>query len=417
MGKVFKLPKLISSNKLQAFLIGSSLSASGSTISLIALSTILFGNYPSGVYSSLLNSSIFISIALMGVIGGKLLDNFKPAQIGIFVPFLSGTIILPLLFINDFTPFICFSVVFLIFLLEGINHPNNIRVINRNVQHTKKPQFFSLYQSFSQFMSILSPALAGGAILYVDIKVCFFLDIVLYGISLTCWLHIKDKILCDDNEDHKKKDLFAGYKILLNNKNIRFLTISRFLNNLSYITFIAAMPIFISRSDNVNELHFAKLLTTAQVTMGIACVVSGLLGTYILKNEPRMLKYFIYLTSLCGFSSVSILGFCSTETMLIVASFIIGIGQYCFKISGMVLGTTITPGNILGNVIISGDTVIRGCSFLIGISTPFAFSTVLYGGIPFFLLSCSLTLVSPFLLLESFNIYLGKIKNPKKYVN
>ncbi|MFA6915062.1 MAG: hypothetical protein WC222_01580 [Parachlamydiales bacterium] len=58
---------------------------------------------------------------------------------------------------------------------------------------------------------------------------------------------------------------------------------------------------------------------------------------------------------------------------VLISACMLGVGTYCFRLSGMTLGQAFTPPSALGPVIIAGDTIVRSWSFLVSASTLFVF--------------------------------------------
>ena len=65
-------------------------------------------------------------------------------------------------------------------------------------------------------------------------------------------------------------------------------------------------------------------------------------------------------SSVIAFTAIILYVFTQSIITLFIMGFIAGIGQFLFRISGMTLGQAITPEDKLSEVILAGDTIVRG---------------------------------------------------------
>jgi len=293
----------------------------------------------------------------------------------------------------------------LIFLISGIDHPNNLRFFNEVIAEKKKMKFFSIKEGTTYFIGLITPVLAAFIIKYWGSRTCFLIDGGTYVLSCLPWLILKKnqqtvKLL----PEKKVVNWFIGFKLLIKDQNIRILNISRLLNNLAYVTWTTSLPLLIARIANRDTDLFAQKqgLSVSLVSGGF--LLASLLGTLFAKHQ-KLMTMIVWGSSLLGFSSVVLLALALFKSeILYISAFLLGVGTYCFRISGMTLGQAFTPEKVLGSVIVAGDTVVRGWSFFIsllavgifGLNETWELSIPAFGA--FLIIPAGFSLLSPLLL-------------------
>ncbi len=126
-----------------------SLSSAGASISLIALSASLYVIDPEGTTSSFIYVLNYFGIGLIGFIDGWILQRFTAITLGITGALISASIVFYLASLSQVPPYIGLSAIFLIFLINGIDHPNNLRFFNEVLEEKKKIAFFSIKEGAS----------------------------------------------------------------------------------------------------------------------------------------------------------------------------------------------------------------------------------------------------------------------------
>lgn len=386
---------------------GISLSTAGSAMSLISISTLLFKIDVSGTYSSLLQIAALFGIVATGFFGGSLIGKMTSKMIGWLMPVLSASVLLNLLFL-EITLYQGLAAIFILSCLYGIEHPNNIRILNQLVVKEKKASVFSFYQTISQAVTMFSPLIASFIIAKVGIKFCIAVDIATCLMSALIWISfpIKERM----NKDRSQSVCaWEGYRLLVNNPHIRNLNISRIINNISFITFSVGLPIFIANLVKGDAVYFAALQGYTTSATAIAFVIAGCFGTVLLKKYPGNIGVLTTLASTLGFFAVVFEYFASTSQMIIFAAIMLGVGQFCFRISGITLGQSVTPPEHLGQVIIAGDTIVRLSSFLFALFVPDLIYLSYKTSFLQIIAVASLTLYAPFLLRNVARAYREKL--------
>lgn len=351
----------------------SSLSSAGAAMTLLALSSGFFIENPEGFASSAIQLTYYLGICCIGFFGGGIFQKWSAVSLGLFGPLISSIIVFYLATFEVIPIVVGIPSIFIIFLLNGIDHPNNLRFFNEAVLEDQKINFFSFTESITAFFQIISPLIAGMIIALMGIKACFILDGCTYLISALPWLIIKRKLGEPFGPQVlEKNNFFLGFKVLYQNPNVRTLTISRMLNNLSYVTCTTAIPLVIAKIANNDQELFTFNLAITNTLISTGFISAGLLGAaFSRKSNVVLLVYSASILALtaCFMLTAAILN----PLLLYIAALLLGIGTYCFRLSGMTLGQAFTPPSALGPVIIAGDTIVRGWSFFVSASTLFIF--------------------------------------------
>ncbi len=262
-----------------------SLSAAGASMTLIALSASLFAVDQEGMASSSIYVLNYFGIGLIGFAGGWILQRFTAITLGITGALISATIVFYLASLSKIHPCIGLPAIFLIFLINGIDHPNNLRFFNEVLEEKKKMSFFSIKEGASYVLGIGAPTLAALIIKFSSTKVCFIIDGVTYILACLPWIILKKKQNQSAlNPAVSKPNWFIGFQLLLKDRNIRLLNISRLLNNLAYATWMTTFPLFLAKIAQGDEKIFSQEqgITTSLVSGGF--ILATLIGTSFAKQ-------------------------------------------------------------------------------------------------------------------------------------
>jgi hypothetical protein len=132
----------------------SSLSSAAASMTLIALSASLYSVDPDGTASSFIYVLYYFGIGAVGLGGGWILQKFTPINIGIIGALISGSLLLYLSSFENINPFIGLPCVFIIFLINGIDHPNSLRFFNEVLDEKKKMSFFSIKETLTYILNL-----------------------------------------------------------------------------------------------------------------------------------------------------------------------------------------------------------------------------------------------------------------------
>ena len=343
-----------------------SLSEAASIMTLLALSSSFLRVSPDGFASSAIQSMYYLGVGCIGFLGGGILQKWSFVKVGMIGPIVSAVIVFLLACFDNVSPFIGLPSVFFIFLLTGIAHPNSLRFFNQFLPEHKKLSFFSLREGVTAILTIASPVFASIFIAKYGTKTCFIIDGFTYLLSCLPWFLFRKNAV---QSNHQEVKWLIGFQELIRNRAVRALTLSRLLNNIAYVFCTTAIPLIIARLAHGNNDVFAFQQGSASSLLSFGFIAASIIGTKIAKKNNVMIPM-VYLASALGLMA-GILLIVSTVflPLLYFSAVVLGIGTYCFRLSGMTLGQSFTPAPILGPVIVAGDTVVRIWSFFISLIT------------------------------------------------
>ncbi|NJL24169.1 MAG: MFS transporter [Calothrix sp. SM1_5_4] len=359
-------------NPIGRLFLASALSTAGSLMSTVALSTLIFSQTQNGMEAAKLQALSLFGIALAGIFGGFLLSRICAIRLGILSPLIAMALLAPFGLALEFVPTaMIYATVLCLSVLTGVEHPNLIRVINWNLDPEDKTRAFSNFQTMTQGFMIFSPFAAGVLISKIGFSNCILIDIATYAVSALTWLSVRHMGLTTvDCRPPSERKFWEGYVALTSHRAVRTLNLSRILINVSYVSFNVGLPIFVGSLSDGNAERFAALQGAALTALNTGFVVSGTLAGLLLRDQRRWIVRWSRISALIGFSSVCLVSMNIDAMVLLAVSFLMGVGTHFFRVSGMTLGSTLTPPNLLGSVIVAGDTVVRLASFGIGLTVP-----------------------------------------------
>jgi MFS family permease len=345
-----------------------SLSEAAAIMTLLALSSSFLAVSREGFASSSISIMYYLGIGCIGFLGGAILQKWSSISLGIIGPLFSATIVFFLAGFKVIDPFVGLPAVFLIFLLTGIGHPNNLRFFNQVLPEHRKLSFFSLKEGLTAIFTISAPIIASILITRYGTRICFIIDGCAYLMCCLPWIFLGKKALpiCPENQPVK---WLIGFQEVYRNIDIRSLTLGRLFNNVAFVFYTTATPLVIARIARGDMNFFASRQGIASSVLSVGFISASIIGTRIARKN-KVIVPMIYLTPILAFLSVIFLiTSIAVPSFLFLSAIILGVGTYCFRISGMTLGQSFTPPAILGPVIIAGDTVVRLWSFFISLLT------------------------------------------------
>lgn len=218
-------------------------------------------------------------------------------------------------------------------------------------------------------------------------------------------------MLSTDNQSIK---WLVGFRELCKSPSLRALTCGRLLTNMAYVFCTTSIPLIIARITKGNSDFFASKQGATNSIFAAGFIAASLLGTRISKQHNVIIPM-VYLAPTLGLGSVLLLMIAIVHPLFLYLSAIfLGLGTYCFRISGMTLGQSFTSPSVLGPVIVAGDTIVRIWSFIISLTTLWVFefsnswevSYLLFFG--FSIIIPCFALFAPILTLHLAREYIGK---------
>ncbi|WP_396584075.1 MFS transporter [Bartonella grahamii] len=311
------------------------------------------------------------------------------------------------------TYFIC---VFLLALLMGADNPNNNTALNQLISDPKhKASIFAFYTSCCQFFIIVSPLLIYFIIAHLGHKIAIAFVVFIYLLNASLWFYMKYIQKINRIKEPSKRPIQRSYGVvfrcLWQISALRFLTINRILNNFLYTGAIVLLPLVLASitSDNIK---FTAIQNSVFALSALGFVINGFVSSYYLRKFPSLVRFFVWgapAFAIIAISFVLYLNF--TQYSLYIMGFLLGIGQFYFRVSGITIGQAITPSDNLAEVILVGDASVRIITALFSIVLLYAanfFSFPTLYGLCIFIGFCA-----PLFILHGLSIYLKGLEIKK----
>ncbi|WP_375705038.1 MFS transporter [Bartonella sp. AA86SXKL] len=376
----------------------------------IGLSLLQFQD-TTGEASATLNVVNLIAIGIAGLCLGNVLAYYQGFIIGFYSQIICACLLSFLLFMNN--PVLILFVFFLLALLMGADNPNNNSALNQLVPAPKqKAGIFAFYTSCCQFFVIISPLLIYFIIAHLGHKIAIAFIVFIYLLNACLWFRIKSIQQLNRAKELLKKPsqkaYGVGFRCLWRISALRFLTINRILNNSLYTGTIVLLPLVLASitSDNIK---FTAIQNSIFAFSALGFVINGLISSYYLRKFPSLIRFFVWgapAFAVIAISFVLYLNF--TQYSLYIMGFLLGIGQFYFRISGITIGQAITPSENLAEVILAGDASVRIITALFSI-------VLLYAGNFFsfsilYILCVFIGFCAPLFILHGLSIYIQSLK-------
>ncbi len=291
----------------------------------------------------------------------------------------------------------------------GADNPNNNTVLNKLIPDPKqKASIFAFYTSYCQFFIIVSPLLIYFIIVRFGHKIAIAFVVFVYLLNAGLWFHIKSiqqiNRIKEPSKEATQRTYGVGFKCLWRISALCFLTINRILNNFLYTGALILLPLVLASitSDNIKFTAFQNSIFALSA---LGFVVNGFVSSYYLRKIPSLIRFFVW--GVPAFAIIAIflalyLNF--NQYFLYIMDFLLGIGQFYFRVSGITIGQAVTPSDNLAEVILVGDASVRIITALFSIvllyaATFFSFP-ILYSFCIF--IGC----FAPLLILQGLSIYL-----------
>ncbi|WP_375609646.1 MULTISPECIES: MFS transporter [unclassified Bartonella] len=391
-------------------LIGSLTSFCTSGVLSISLSLLQLQD-TTGEASAALNVVNLIAIGIAGLCLGNVLARYQGFVIGFYSQIICAGLLSFLLFINN--SMLILFVFFLLALLKGADNPNNNTALNQLIQNPKqKASVFAFYTSCCQFFVIISPLLIYFIIAYLGHEIAIVFVVFIYLLNAGLWFRINSiqqiNRIKKPSKRSTQRAYGVGFKCLWHISALRFLTINRILNNFLYTGSLVLLPLVLASltSDNIK---FTAIQNSIFSLLALGFVINGLVSSYYLRKYPSLIRFFVWgasVLAIIAISSVLYLNF--TQYSLYIMGFLLGIGQFYFRVSGITIGQAVTPSENLAEVTLVSEASVRIITALFSIVLLYAekfFSfSILY------VLCVFIGFCAPLFILHGLSIYIQSLE-------
>lgn len=351
-----------------------------------------------GAASAYINISNMLAISVAGLCLGGVLYRHQGFSIGFYSPLICAVLLSLVFFVQS--PLAINVIIFSISLATGLDNPNNNSVLNSFIKENReKARIFAIYTTCSQFFVIISPLIASFLIVKYSHYFAILVIIASYLLNSLIWFFTPflRKITFEKQQTDRGKNRahWHGSQLLWRIPALRDLTVNRILNNFLYTGTLVLLPIMVTHNTQEN-VRFTIAQNFILSLIGMGFILNGTISSYLLKKTPQLAVYFVR-----GATAVALIGMIIAlisdfqERALYVMAFLLGYGQFYFRVSGMTLGQAVTPPEHLGEVILAGDALVRGVTALyalfllllvniLGLTGPYLFFMVLGAFAPVF---------------------------------
>lgn len=341
--------------------IGSTSQFTGAGIISVLLSYVQ-SLYVLGNKSVEINLLNFFGVFFSGLLLGFVIRKYHGFRLGCSIPLISFLIVIAISKTKYVEYILALSLV--LFFISGLEQPNNNVYFNNLIGDVKrKLLFFSRYQLASQGAIVCAPIIAILLLKNFQYETTFYIFSAGYLIVSLQWITLK--LLGQDISTPTERNTgFNGFKILVANKSIRNLNISRVFIGFIYAGIGVVIPLFCTHI-STNNSQFITLQNVTQITINTGFILTGLTLSQQLKHKAYLIQNLVTLSPfitilglfLLILSDTSLLGLCAL-------GFLFGVGQFIFRVTGAIIGQVLTPAEHLGEVILAGDSVVRGLTAL-----------------------------------------------------
>lgn len=348
----------------------------------------------SGSLAALVYTATLFGTALMGVVGGLFLRSRSNRAIGIWASLLSAMITLVAVFHNS--PVGNLVLVGTIFFVCALENPNINGTLNRLLSAKGRAS------GFSQFHTIYNAALMGAPIIAVGLvhsiggRATLGVAAICFLISALPWV-VLPKFVREASGEPAKWWQPAGYHEIVRNVPLRELTLSRLLNNLIYTAIPVAIPILAAGIATSSD-EFLWIQGAALSALRAGAFVASVAAAVVLVRHPAWSVHLARATTPLGMCCLVALALSPIPVAVVAAAAAAGVGQFSFRLSGLTLGPSVTPPDLLPEVILAGDTVVRLYSSCYSYLVVMSFTVL--GGSPIVLLAAAAAASPAPLLIE-----------------
>lgn len=314
---------------------------------------------PSGAYASGIFVAALAGTSAMGLFGRRLLAHFLPAWLGVGVPALCFGLVCAAVLLGS--GIWDFAIVGLVAFVSALELPNLNSTVSRLVSARHRSTAFSTLQSASNLIMIVAPLFAASLISLGGDKFALSVVGLAYLVSAIPWLWIPPL------RPHAKPAAgqSSPYQLIFRAPALRGLTFCRLLSNLVYSGLPIALPYLLSKVAE-NHDHFLWMQSASISSLRGGLLLASLAGIVIFARKPTWVVPLSALSPVAASVLAGVITIAMPSSVLFLCCLLIGAAQFGSRLTGLVLGPSVTPVNRLAEVVLASDTVVRLGSALYG---------------------------------------------------
>lgn len=337
---------------------------------LIAISGLLFDADPSGQYSSIASALTFTGAMLGGVAGVVAMRRFSPSAIALALPGAGAAISLVCLSLDAMLPMVLLPALMALQALQVVDAANSAHAIEESVDSNMRISVHAKSQLASTVVAIGTPLIAY-AMLDFSTAYSFFFLLAIYAVTASMRLGARSLFAKSRDSSPDREITFRWF---VNDPLLLRFTTFRVMSSCAHAATFVAIPLFCVRASEGSG-DPAQMQTVLMASAG----AGFLLGHLAIRRhlaKPKATSVLVWLGCLgCSASWVSI-AFANAPALAVCACLTHGFSLYALRMSGVLLGRTITPPDVFGSVVLIGDTLTRGASMLVGLCAAWLLSQI-----------------------------------------
>jgi len=299
---------------------------------------------------ALVMMSFALPLTLVAVFGGAFADRISRRKI--IVLSLSGNTLLTLLLaVLDMTGLVQFWHLMVLGFCNGtmaaFNMPSRQSIISDIVPDGNLMNAISLSSAGMNLTRIIGPVLAGVLIVFIDTAGVFFLNAIIYAVSVLCTLMIQTGRgpVTDGPRKGVVTDIREGFRYAAGEPTIRALVIMAFVPALFGFPYLALLPAWGREVMNIQSDGLGVLM----MFVGIGSLV----GTLILASIRHLKRRGLFLV-INGFiwgCTLSLFAYCHSYATALPVLLLIGILSAVFMSLNMTLMQLYSSSEMRGRIV------------------------------------------------------------------
>lgn len=362
-------------NKPSVYVYGVALSLLSKPIYLYGFTIFLYGQDKSGLSSATTVLLGLIAVSLSGLFAPLLLRSFKGQLLGRFLVLVS--LFADMVgYLAGNNKILIYLVIVVLFMIQGIESANyNFEVTSIFYVGSKiQIQTNNMYHTLSEFFSLIAPIIGFVLVNYSSRFLLVFIVMLIQLVPYLAWRKLrsyeKNKVVI--NKDNP--GIIGIYKQVVQNRGVIYLNFVRTFNGFIFNIWSISVPLLIAEMSLHFNKHVSFLQMAYEVLASLSFVASGLLFSRFLQM-PKTLAKFYRLVPFAGAFGVSFVLFAKTPISLYMATVVMGISVYFFRVGTATIGQIITQPELIAESIVLGDVFSRFVNF---ITTSFFFLLLHY---------------------------------------
>jgi len=264
---------------------------------------------------------------VFGFIAGPVADRFNKKRMLIVVDIIRGLIVFILFLLvkfNTVTMFHLYIITFLFSISSPFFHRTEFTIIPQLVEKEMLLRANGVLSGSKRLMQVISPLLGGVSISIFGVVGCFLFDTLSFLISVFCIMPIAVKSIITTHNVSSNRSFFTnisdGYKILITSSFLTTLALYAACINFLGGPIFPLLPL-ISEKINFGASGYGLMMGIMSAGLIASSFLIGFIERYL--KMITMLFFGLIISA----TAISLMGLSSLSLVIIIASFILGVGM------------------------------------------------------------------------------------------